>query len=172
MGFCSPLCFCAPVDCLHITVLLLQPNNNCAMISPFLHTHDALCLSIGYNSIHNGKIFASGEAQWLLVSWSSYSSVVLAIRNFVITNCALRIYVAIFTVTTILSWLKSWENIRCQISNHFTCCAVSSFPGCLNDLVSSSRNRVRRTLITSIVFQSETAKRARFPSSTITPAYI
>jgi hypothetical protein len=35
-----------------------------------------------------------------------------------------------------------------------------------------SRNLDRKILITSIVFQSETASRTLFPSTTTTPAYI
>lgn len=68
--------------------------------------------------------------------------------------------------------LNSCEKIFCQISIHFCCCAVRGFPGFLNDLVKMSRSRARNVLITSIVFQSETANRARFPSRMKTPANI
>lgn len=68
--------------------------------------------------------------------------------------------------------LNSCEKIFCQTSIHFCCCPVRGFPGFLNDRVKISRNLVRSVLTTSIVFQSETAKRARFPSRMKTPAYI
>jgi hypothetical protein len=68
--------------------------------------------------------------------------------------------------------LNSCEKIFCHTSIHFCCCNVNALPGVLNDRVMMSRKRARRTLITSMVFQSETAKRARFPSRMNTPAYI
>lgn len=68
--------------------------------------------------------------------------------------------------------LNSCENIFCQISIHFCCWAVSAFPGFLNVRVKISRKRARRVLMASIAFQSDTAKRARFPSRMNTPAYI
>lgn len=62
--------------------------------------------------------------------------------------------------------------IFCHTSIHRCCCPVSGFPGFLKDFVMMSRSLALRVLITSIVFQSETAKRARFPSRMKTPAYI
>lgn len=66
----------------------------------------------------------------------------------------------------------SCVNIFCQISIHFCCCSVRAFPGVLNDLFMISRSLVRRVLMASMVFQSETANRALLPSSMKTPAYI
>ncbi len=68
--------------------------------------------------------------------------------------------------------LNSCEKIFCHTSIHFCCCALRGFPGLLKDRVKISRNRDRNILITSIVFQSDTANRALFPSRMKTPAYI
>jgi hypothetical protein len=88
------------------------------------------------------------------------------------THYALPVTPMAMDLPLVLSWPKSCEKMRCQTSNQRSCCAVGSLPGCLKDLVSISRRRVRRTLMTSMVFQSGTAKRPRLPSSTMTPEYI
>jgi hypothetical protein len=82
-----------------------------------------------------------------------------------------RVYAFYFYFAFYLS-LNSCENIFCQISIHLCCCAVRGFPGLLNDRVRMSRNLERNIFITSIVFQSDTANRALFPSRMKTPANI
>jgi hypothetical protein len=83
----------------------------------------------------------------------------------------LQVY-AFYTFLSFYLSLNSCENIFCQTSIHFCCRAVRGFPGLLKDLVKMSRNLDRNTLMTSIVFQSDTANRALFPSRMKTPAYI
>lgn len=67
------------------------------------------------------------------------------------------------------SFVSCRVKIFCQMSSQRSCWAVGSLPGCLKALLSSSRNLARRTLMTSIVFQSGTENRARFPSRMMTP---
>lgn len=80
----------------------------------------------------------------------------------------------IYIVSLFMNYLSlnSWLKIFCQRSIHFCCCDVRALPGFLKERVRMSFIRLRNDLIASMVFQSETANRARFPSITRTPAYI
>lgn len=85
---------------------------------------------------------------------------------------ALYAYVSLSTNAYVHLSLNSWEKIFCHTSIHFCCWFVRGFPGVLKDRVMISRSRDRRVLITTMVFQSDTANRARLPSMMKTPAYI
>lgn len=77
---------------------------------------------------------------------------------------------AAFSLASFASCART--NTLCQTSNQRSCCAVGNFPGLLKLRVSISLSLARSTFMTSMVFQSGTANRARFPSSTNTPAYM
>src|SRR6266536_3163139 len=64
------------------------------------------------------------------------------------------------------------ENIRCHISYHFNSLAESFLPGLRNDFVNISLICLLSSFNASMVFQSLTAKRIRFPSMHMTQEYI